>query len=287
MKGLKIFFNSLLIILIPISLLLLFDYSINKAGDERLFTIEECKGFVIDTDRRMSFNLYSNMKRSLIDNENLNTYTLSLNDFNIELNNPSIEVIKANDYYIHRLECDVPELTDSEITGRAFLKIVNSSFSCSLELGVLSILNKSEYKLLSISHLSVSDSYVDKHLIICGLNIGFTDSYTSLNNLRIGGIGYGRLDLAKEGLELPPVIKIKEIIPEYKVTEIKDSSLSLQASDYFIPICYNRPILLRESYITMELDGERYYLDSFTYKTQAPDLCEYQDKILEGKFVYA
>ena len=93
MRTIKIILNVIISILLFISLLLLFNYSFNKNTKEELFTIEEARGYVIDEDRYMSFNIYSNMKSSLIDNTSMTSFTLSLNDFNIALTDTSVEVI--------------------------------------------------------------------------------------------------------------------------------------------------------------------------------------------------
>ena len=151
MKKILIPIYSILII----SFISLFVISYNKLIDYEFYTIKENHSFVYKEDRRMILNVYSKTKKPLIYYENENTYTVRLDGHTSRLKDIDITGIDYKDYFLIRIESEIPYVTDSEYhSDRFYLEIVNQKYTVSLDMGTISILNPKEIELVSIKSTS-------------------------------------------------------------------------------------------------------------------------------------
>ena len=274
-----------MILLLSLATYLLISYSEGKGVDEELYTLSEGRGYVIDMDRYMEFDIYSNNKASLIEKTDMNSYKLICKDININLENVSVSKYKIPGAYLYKIRASVPDITEGEYTTEASLLITNEEYKATISLGIISFLNPKDYKLLSFEALGASGSYINKHLSIVGFNLRLKDEYKSLTELRCGEFAYGRI-LDTIDSEVDSIIQIKDLIPDYNPLELIGGEYEVKPS-MFIPIAYTRLLAIKETYLVLAIDNTKYYIDTFTFDAGTIDFLEYKDLMEKGVIEYA
>jgi len=259
--------------------------------DIEFYSIPENHSYVYAKDKKMSLNVYSKTSKPLIYYENKNTYTLKLDTYTIKLDDVEIEGIEYDDYYLIKYKFNIPYITDDEYISLKFdFVISNFKYDITLNMGTLSILNDTNFKLVNVSYLKAIYTEVDDELLLCGINLKFNnDIYNNLYELKIGSLLYANLDEYKNNLLLDSVIDIYEYIPDYDYLNIKSGNNILINKDYyiFIPINYSIYNLVREGYITFNIDNEYYYFDSIPFLATTPKLNEFNSLVQKGEMNYA
>ena len=264
-------------------------YSKGKNYKEEFYTIKESKSYVIDDEREMVFNIYSTTKESYITFVEKNTYSLILDDLELELNNIRIKEYSLNDMTLIKIYARVPNITESEISyPNSTLLIENQNYSLSLDLGDISFLNSKYYSLISFQDLYGSYSYINSTLQLVGLNITLTNKYEYIQQIRIGGYSYGTLSKAQKDTKYENEVDIKTIVPSYNVNKIEESYLlSMMSKTYFIPISHKLNNMLKGGYIILKIDNQYCYIDTFDFMVNDLDSIMYKDKMIKGDISYA
>lgn len=268
---------------------ILYILSGNKNIKDEFYTILESKGYVIDEDREISFDIYSKRENTLIENPLNNEYVLELDNMKIKLLDIHIDTLKIkDDLYLIKLYASMPKFNEIEYKShKQTLVITNLKYTLSLEYGEISFLNPKDYKLLSLDTLYGSYIHYNEGLLLAGINLKFHFDYEYLINFSIG-VGYGILSKSRSDLLLDNLIDIPSMGYSYKPNKIEENYLlSLKSNTYFIPVGYKNIGIVRSSYITLELDLEKYYFDSFSFMTNNLDLDEYRGYERMGEIFYA
>lgn len=276
-KYLKYIIITILTTLIILSIILLIIYNNNKKVKEEYFTIKESYGYIYkeesDDIRQMSLKYYSNVDNGLLSYPSLNVYTLNIDDDIYQLDNVSITTKSFGKYYQYTLHTNVLSTT-STISGNLILKIKNDKYTASLDLGTISIIPKSNYKLLSIDRLSACYSYINNNKYLVGINLSLTNTYTILSNFTINDYTYAQYENIKEDVRYDSLINIKDVMPRYRAL-LKPSveSYEIKSNTIFIPISYPNLTIIESGYIKLKLDGIDYYID-------------YMPFVIENDFIY-
>ena len=281
----KVLYVILLVIIIGI--ISIYYYSENKTINESFYVIDTHYSFIYEENRNYNIDIYSDSSNSIIEYENDNIYQI-INDNDIyTLNNVKINKQRVNKYYVYQLSFSIFDIGEEEkIISNSILKIINQKYILELAIGDIYILKPTNYKLLNINNYYASYSYLNESLMLVGINIEFNDEYSKLYELKVGNYSKGRLDLALKNTFLNNEINIKEVMPNYQYNVTSDYPLNLESKSYFIPISYDNLKLIKESFITLNIDDTNYYLDNFPFITNILDLDDYKNYIKEGKISY-
>lgn len=288
MRIIKVVGIIILFALFVTGIILIINYSKEKSRPDVYSVIPENKSYVIDTDRKMTFNIYSNNRNSLITYTKINTYELVLDDVSATLVDVEIDEYKIPGAYLIKIICPIPEVTHTELfCDNAKLIIKNPTYSVELKIGSMSFLSANKYELLSYNDLYGSYSYINGVLELVGINITFTNDYNFLTNVRIGGYVYANLSKASKNTLCENEIDIKKIIPSYATNKYsEDYVLGIQSKTYFIPMGYKIFNKVKTGYIIFLLDDKYYYIDTFEFMVNDLDYYEYKDKLEEGVIIY-
>ncbi len=282
MKKIKIIIIISLSLIAIISTVIIIIASSNKNINEAYHTILENKSYIYKENRKMVFNIYSDTKETLIENSNDNKYVLNLKSFNFELDNVSVKKYEIPNSTLLKIEADIPYINKSIASDSAKLIIHTMKNTVTLRLGSISILNPTEYNLLSIGRLYGSYCKVDGYKQLVGINIKFNKDIT-ISELKIGEYAYGNLkQMTNENYDNE--INILDVIPNYNIYMVeKTSNINVAAGTYFIPINYLTLNLIREGYITLKINNEDYYLDCFTFMSNDLSYDDYKDIMKDGE----
>lgn len=279
-----------LILVLLISLIIsLFMISNQKDIIEDYYTIIESKGYVMEEDREISFDIYSRKENTLIENPLNNEYVLELDTMKIKLEDIRIEKNQIKDkLYLIKIYSNMPLFNEEEYHSKTSkLVITNSKYSLNLAYGEMSFLNPKGYKLISLDGLF--GSYIEYHnsLILAGINIKFHDEYEYLTSIKAVAC-HGILSKAREDLVLENQIDNKAMGYNYNpIKPEQDYLLTLNSKTYFIPLGYSEVSIIRSSYLTFTLDTKKYYFDTFDFMTNILDLDNYQEYQRKGEIKYA
>ena len=264
MKKIIIFIFILLISILSITIY----FSYQKKSMNDYFIIKQNKSYVYKENEELSFELYSYKNNSLITFKDENEYFICYEDNIINLVDVSINEYYQNDIYLIKIKSKMPEVFKNGIIIKdLILKINNDKFSFMANMGSLSILDPTNYELLSINDLYASYSYINNNLMLVGINISLTKEYRTLSDFKIGNFTSSLLSLALKDSLYDNEIEIKKILPSYDPTEIEIKTIDLKSNTYFIPITYIEYNVIKEGYITLKLDDKLYYLDTFSFIT--------------------
>ena len=264
MKKIIIFIFILLISILSITIY----FSYQKKSMNDYFIIKQNKSYVYKENEELSFELYSYKNNSLITFKDENEYFICYEDNIINLVDVSINEYYQNDIYLIKIKSKMPEVFKNGIIIKdLILKINNDKFSFMANMGSLSILDPTNYELLSINDLYASYSYINNNLMLVGINISLTNEYRTLSDFKIGNFTSSLLSLALKDSLYDNEIEIKKILPSYDPTEIENKTIDLKSNTYFIPITYIEYNVIKEGYITLKLDDKLYYLDTFSFIT--------------------
>ena len=277
--------SSLLLVTI-VGIICIVTYSSNKKTTEGYHTMQESKSYVYEEGRRMSFTVYSETYNTLIRDTKNNSYILRLGPLSYELENVEVERYKLDDLCLIKIYADIPFSSKTISSDSARLQIITVKYTLDLKIGSLSILNPSEYELLGVDTLYGSYSIVDGLKILVGINIKFSKEYIKMRDFKVGEYTYGNLAQSFESNNLPNEININDYITSYNPYRVERSEgIDVNNYTYFIPLNYITLGVIRHSYITIELDGNKYYIDDFSFMTNEFDYDEYKDKMKDGEFI--
>ena len=281
----KIIYVILLVIIIGI--ISIYYYSESKAINESFYVIDSHYSFIYEENRKYNIDIYSDSKSSIIEYENDNIYQI-INDNDVyTLNNVNINKEKIGKYYVYQLSFTIFDIGEEDkLLSNPILKIINQKYILELNVGDIYILKPTNYELLNINDYYASYSYLNESLMLVGLNIEFSDNYSTLNELKVGKFALGKLDLALKNTFLNNEINIREAISSYRYNEISNAKLNFESKAYFIPITYDELKLIKASFVTLNIDDKSYYLDYFPFITNSLDLDDYKNYIKEGKISY-
>lgn len=278
-KGVLILFSIFIFMIVGIMV-----YSSNKVTMTNYYSPYEGKAYVISKDRYMTFDVYFLGEDSIITKEDLNTYTLYLDDYSFVLNDVHVNKIDAGKYTIARIYAKMIEFPTKEYHSKtSTLEILNPKFKLRLSYGAMSFISDGLYPLLSVSSLYGSYSYMNGSLILSGINIKFTNHYSYMKSLKIGNIAYGALSNALYDTKLDNIVDLSMVIPSYNPKRVEEEyTIGLQSNELFIPLGYKDIQMIRSGYMIITLDNIAYYLDTFDFMTNYFDFDEYKNMMKDG-----
>jgi len=275
----------LLILIIIIALIGIIIYlNVGRSEFDAFYAIKEAKGYVIKDDARMHFDIYSKLEHSLISYEDKNIYQLKDGNSIYNLENVSVTVSKNNDLYVNRIDADIINVSQSLDIKDAILFIKNESYTLTINVGYVSFLNTSDYELLSYNKYYGSYAYINQELKLVGINLELTDKFNKLKDFKVSNFAYGNLNDAKPNL-YGNEVDIKSIINNYNPNYIKETEIEINDNKIFIPLSYQEILMIKEAYITLNLDGTDFYIDHFSFIVNSLNSNDY--KMEEGIINYA
>lgn len=287
-RLIKIGISLILSIILIVFLFVIIFVSNNKITNEEYYVILQNYSYVYKENRTFSISIYSNTNSSLIEYNDKNEYFLILDSFEVKLLDVDIKKYISEKETLYKLEAKIPEVEDKIKSDNAKLKIKNSSYELNFNLGTFSIFNSNGYNLLSINRLYGAFSNINNEKRLVGININIPNNFSFMTNFKIGEYGYGILSKCKYNLDLDYEIDINQIITNYNIKNIEeDYIIGLQNNNIFIPLSYYRNYLTKEGYITVELDGMKYYIDTFTFLVNEVNKNDYPSSIYKGDLKYA
>lgn len=263
-------------------------YSQYREDYSDYFTLKKNYSYIYEENRKMEFEIFTTSNDSLITYEDINSYSLKLNDLVYSLENVESKYSYIDDVSLIIISCDVISTMDEIYSDSAKLIIKNSTFNLNLDLGSMSILNPKEFRLLSVDYLYASYSYIQNQFILTGINLKLTNNYNKIYEAKIGKYSYGILDKIIYDKEFENEIIISNEIHDYSLYDYLSIGIAeLESNIIFIPIAYERLGFIDEGYITMILDGEKYYLDTFPFISNNINYELYKDALVKGEIKYA
>lgn len=279
----KIIIIVTLCIIAITSIIFIIICSVNKNINEGYHTVLESKSYVYEKDRKMTFNVYSDTYDTLIADNTNNQYVLQLNNLSYELENVEVRKYKIPESTLLKIEADIPIISDSVSSDSAKLIIYTPNKTVTLKLGAMSILNPTKYKLLGVDRLYASYCIVDGYKQLVGINIKFKEHYDSIEDFKLGEYAIGNLRLMTNE-NYDNEINIQDIIPSYNIYRVERvTGVSVNKDSYFIPINYISLMLIRESYISLRINNENYYIDTFSFMTNDLSYEEYKNIMKDGE----
>ncbi len=280
----KLYILILVIIIALIGLIFYLNYG--RVSADSFYAIKEAKGYVLKDDGRLHIDIYSKLEKSLISYENDNIYQIKNKDDCYNLDNVNVNVSKIGDLYVNRIDADLINTSDTLILEEAILFIKNESYSLNINIGYISILNPINYDLLSFNKYYGSYAYINGSLKLVGINLELTDKFNILSKFSVSGFSYGNLNSLKYA-NYDNEIDIKSIISDYNPFYLNEKEIKLENNTLFIPLAYKELLMIKEAYITLNLDGIDYYIDHFSYISNVLDYKDYSDLLEEGAISYA
>ncbi len=277
---------SIILLLIFVFIIIIIFINSKRYDDILFYSIKEAKGYILNDDKRLHIDIYSNKKENLIMYKDENIYQIKDSSSVYNLENVDIYSSKINDYYVNRIEADLINCSNNLIIEDAILSIINKSFKLEINIGYINILNPIEYELLSFNCYYGSYSYINGELMLVGINLELTDTFHILKDFNVGGFSKGDLNKIKYNL-YDNEIDIKNIIGDYNPFYLSDNEVYLKSNIIFIPICYKNLLMIKESYVTLNLDGIDFYIDNLSFISNFLDINDYKNIKEEGKIFYA
>jgi len=275
-RIIKIIAFIFFIISLIVSTILIIVISNNKQTILNLYTVMENRSYIYEEGRRFNISVYSNLDNNLTIYPSENEYYLILDNYEQKLTNPKIEEYKGLNDKLYKYEFDLPKPSDVLSSDNAIFKIVNSKFSVALNIGTMTILNHHDYELLSVNKLYGSFDIIGGEKRLVGINVILNKKYEYLTKFKLGKYSYGYLSKSLFDQKFDYSIDINKYINNYVINKIEDGYiLGLASNNLFIPITYMYDYILKESYITLSLDGKDYYIDNFSYLVNELDPNDY------------
>lgn len=278
---------SLIILIIIVIIGFIIYLNIGREESDSFYAIKEAKGYILKDDSKLHIDIYSKLDKSIITYVDDNSYQIKNNELIYNLENVEIKTSKIGDLYVNRIDADlIKSSNDLLIIDDAILSIKNKSFTLNINIGYISILNPKDYSLLSFNNYYGSYAYINGALELVGINLELTNKYNKLSNFNIGDFAKGNLKNIKYNL-YENEIDIKTIIPKYNLYNNDNLEISLEKNVLFIPISYIKLLMIKETYITLSLDDTLFYIDHFSFISNALDYHDYKDLLEEGNIIYA
>lgn len=282
-----IVFSFLFIFLIAVTVIMIVA-SNNKYVTDNFYVVMENRSYIYEEGRKFSVTIYSDMDSSLITYQNENEYYLLLDDYESKLNNVSVNKYEGVKDKLYKFEFDLPKPNDELSSENAKLRISNSKYKVEFDIGTFCVINKANYELLSVDRLYGSFDNISGEKRLVGINIKFNQKFDYLTSFKLGKYGYGYLSKTMYNQSFDYNINITNYINNYSINKIEeDYTLGLAYNDLFIPITYKKNYILKDSYITLTLDGKDYYIDNFSYLVNELSPSDYPKTTSKGEITYA
>ncbi len=286
----KFVFILSLISLGLLSFILVFSYNKKIVEEEKYYTIPQIKSYIYEEDKQMEFTIYANTKRSLIEYQEQNSYTLHSKGNQYKIND--IKITKEQDsemgqetYYKYILEMPLLSILEEDIVlEQVHILIQNEEFRLDCLLGDLAIYKKN-YTPLEFHDLYGNYSYIEGELHFIGLTIELDKSYQMLEEVKIihcfSPISYIEKDILYDSQRT-----INEFpYPFINDTHVSDTfPLTAKENYYYIPISYPYLHLITNVAILMKIDGSYFYISDFTYLANKISLKDYPKLRVEGEY---
>lgn len=278
-----------------IALITIFVLSKNKnvENEDIYYTIPRNLSYHYEKNKKMSFDIFMNNESSLIEFPEENSYFLVEEQNSYQLN--GVEVRKEKDYissenvfYKYTITCDLLHLLEEDMIFKdCYLQIQNDTFTLEVYIGYVEIFNE-EYSPLVFTDLYGNYAYVQGELHLIGITIQLDSSYKRLKQVIIGNafvpLSYIEQDQLYDSERLESSLK-HSVIMDKKSQE--EYSLNSKQNYYFMPISYPKLALITSGCVVLEIDGEKYYIEDFTYLANDISIASYPHIKREGKIVYA
>lgn len=256
-----------------------------------IITIYTAYSYTYKDNMEIDVSLYLNDKTNILKYKDSNTFKIKKDEFIMTLEASKIEVINEykcyNDtYYEYLISFIIPSMKQSLLVKDANLEITNEIYTANINLGVIDILYIDDLDLFNFTKLYGTYSNALGELNLYGINMSITsDTSYSISDIRIGSVGYTNLDKATDKL-----LDNEVIVDSYDYYLKKSTgsiNITLENTDLFIPVYFERPIYFEVFYILIHAKGKDYYIDSMSYKNGNNDPSEYISLLKEGSIKYA
>jgi len=254
-----------------------------KNADIKFFTLPENYSYVYKSDKYITLNIYSKSDEPLIMYPEVNSYQIKLDNISYQIEDVKTDGYKKNNYYLVKLNLKLPKFDKEEFNSDSFNLIIrNGSYELELFMGTLSILNPINYKKGVINHLEGSYSKLFNYLDLVGLNIEFGSNGNFLKNFKIGYYNQGYLSKAIFDKYYDNEININDLNNYDPKKNELNNPIGMKSNKMFIPISNKNEYLVRNSYLTYQIDDELYYFSEFSFMITDPDFNSYKNKMKEG-----
>ncbi len=269
--------------------LIIISYGRKEQTSKSVYTIPKELTYWYQEDKTMTFEIFLNEKDSLIQFPNQNTYELRTNSVSVSLNHVDVSMeyncnYKNEEFYCYKIKSDLIGSREENMhLEDVFLEISNRQYRLNCLLGNITIYKES-YPIADISDLYGQYSYIDQELILVGLMLRLEIVGQYLNEIQIGS-AYGNLEWVEADVLKDSEMDssaVKHPILAKKI-EMAPYFLDGKSKYYFIPISYEKKLLITNACVLIKVDGKEYIIDNFTYYITPILLSNYPISAQEGR----
>ena len=277
MKKLYIF------ILISIAAILTVIFLFPKEISDSHYVILQSYGYVYHEDKQAEIDIYTKLKKSLIEDVSNNEYYFTLDNRTSKLENVSVRKSRMGDYYVYTISFDLPIYSKNIKSNDTKLSVIGNK-TLSFSLGSFSIIYEPKSE-PSYESLYMSYSYIDNSLMLSGINIILDDLYQKISMVSVNGFAYSDFNNIVFGSNFNNEVDIKSILPNYQYNTISYASIDIKSNKCFIPIGYYDLLPIKHGYIIIILDEVEYIINDIDFIFNNLDIDEYINYLSEG--IYA
>ena len=274
MKKLYIF------ILISIAAILTVIFLFPKEISDSHYVILQSYGYVYHEDKQAEIDIYTKLKKSLIEDVSNNEYYFTLDNRTSKLENVSVRKSRMGDYYVYTISFDLPIYSKNIKSNDTKLSVIGNK-TLSFSLGSFSIIYEPKSE-PSYESLYMSYSYIDNSLMLSGINIILDDLYQKISMVSVNGFAYSDFNNIVFGSNFNNEVDIKSILPNYQYNTISYASIDIKSNKCFIPIGYYDLLPIKHGYIIIILDEVEYIINDIDFIFNNIDIDEYINYLLEG-----
>lgn len=246
------------------------------------YIIKQSYGFVYKEDKKAEIDVYTKLKRSIIDNAEANDYYLTIDTTRYKLSGIEVYKSKLNGYSIYKISFTLPDTKNDINTTNAYLSIVGER-TLEFHLSSLSIIYNKSLE-LSFNTIYATYGYINGALMLVGINIELENKYNILSYFSINDFSYTDMTcILQESLQNNEV-NIKELLPNYNYNKVGFEQMEIKSNKLFIPVTYNDLLMIKHGYIILKLDGQKYIINDFDFIFNNLDISEYKDYMQEVKY---
>ena len=282
MKKIALF----VLILFTVGITALLFYSNFKTVELEVYSILESTGYVYEDDRNINFNLYSNQKNPAFIYTNENIYSLESNSSFLLLSEVQCETFEVKNGYIHKFSAKIPDLSTTLILNNSKLKVKNKAYELNISIGNISIYDHTNIELFDFDLFNGVYSKINNTNILVGLTIK-PNFYGKVSKISVGDFAYGKLDSVIPNVKYENEIKIYDIIPNYTMIGLNNSSFIFDDNSYFIPLVYSKKTIINKSYVEITLNSKKYYIDQFPFMVTDNPYDDFKERGIKGEIAYA
>ncbi len=282
MKKIALF----VLILFTVGITALLFYSNFKTVELEVYSILESTGYVYEDDRNINFNLYSNQKNPAFIYTNENIYSLESNSSFLLLSEVQCETFEVKNGYIHKFSAKIPDLSTTLILNNSKLKVKNKAYELNISIGNISIYDHTNIELFDFDLFNGVYSKINNTNILVGLTIK-PNFYGKVSKISVGDFAYGKLDSVIPNVKYENEIKIYDIIPNYTMIGLNNSSFIFDDNSYFIPLVYSKKTIINKSYVEITLNSKKYYIDQFPFMVTDNPYDDFKERGIKGEITYA